>query len=321
MINLKQLFSTALVVSCISSLNAHSHVCTINPRSLTMSGGVHMLHPISSKSKIWGIGGEFSLYSCRANRLGIHIVGQVAYMSDSDFDLGASYNAAPPLQVSTFDQENQGGLKDTAINGRISVGKEIIFPKKDSNFLQRKGRNCLCTRLYIGGGIAVETDIFRSKNGIIKTTSTRDIFNIDKLNSYSIIPGIDLRLFYGTDTVVIVPEFFVGPSIYGRGNYTINYGKFGAYVYDELVKTSQDLGVSIYLAIPLLYKMRENISVGVRLSFKGNYRDEEIKTPIETPGITRAAGKLGYGSGTKINGPLSENVGGAISIQITYINM
>ncbi|MCK5788114.1 MAG: hypothetical protein KAH32_03905, partial [Chlamydiia bacterium] len=86
MINLKRLFNTALMVSCIASLNASSHVCSVNPASLTIIGGAHILYPVHSESKIWGIGGGLDLYVSRANKFGMHAAGQIAYMSDGDFD-------------------------------------------------------------------------------------------------------------------------------------------------------------------------------------------------------------------------------------------
>ena len=335
--NLKQLFNAALIVSCVASLNARKHVCPSNPTSLAISGGVYMLDPVHTKSKLWGAGCGLDLYVSRANRFGVHAVGQISYTSDSDFDLEKDDDARHIGIAGHFYKEYQGGLKDISISGRISIGKEIIFSHESSNFLQKKGKDCLCTRLYTGLGIALEVDRFKSKDGSASVFIEQAKFVIDKLNSYSVIPGIDLKVFYATDTVTVSPEIFVGPSIYGRGSYTIAYtltdreldgtGDTGnnAAKTTGVVKTSQDIGASVYACIPLMYRVSNCSSIGIRFSFKGNYRDEKIKDPISPSNISSTLigypGLFGGPKNRDINEPIIENIGVGISIQFTYINI
>ncbi|MCK5788514.1 MAG: hypothetical protein KAH32_05925, partial [Chlamydiia bacterium] len=240
MINFKKLLIASLMVPSLASLHARGHVCSVNSELLTISGGAYISYPASLESRLEGRGGELDLYLSRANRFGIHAVGQVSYMVNGNFDLGDSYNSKEESIKGTFSKVVQGGLKNITLSGRISAGKEVIFPYEDTSYLRGKEKDCSCTRFYAGLGVSIEGNKFKSRYGnrFIEVPKAdagkkaihaayiaifKNSFAIDKLNSYSVMLGIDLKLFYTVGVFMISPEVFVGPSLYGRSSYNVTY--------------------------------------------------------------------------------------------------
>lgn len=336
MINLKKLLKTTLMVSFLVSLNANCHVCSLNKTSLTISSGAYVMHPIHAESNLYGVGGELDFYIFRPSRFGLHGVIQISYIENNSFGLGKSYNihSTTSSQATISDQfkkDYQGGMKDNGVSGRISIGKETIFYYEDAKHLKSREKNCSCIRLYSGLGIAMENNRLKSKrgSGFAKGRSTavseddlKDItfitkyghgFTVDKLDAYAIIPGIDLRLSYPINRVMISPEIFIGLSLYGKSNYIISYvhvhrdkktGKLDTYP----VKALQAIGANIYICIPITYNISNSSSLGIRFNFKGNYRGLEERHVL----VQLSA------RGTKIKHTILDSVAEAISLQFTH---
>ncbi|MCK5787703.1 MAG: hypothetical protein KAH32_01730 [Chlamydiia bacterium] len=307
MITLKKLLNTVLAVSCIASMPSYSYIYNTNPTSLILSGGIHALYPLDAEFTMWGVGGEANLYISRATNFCMNALIQLVYMSGGDFDLGTSYDIATAPNPFKFNKVSRGGLKNTSINGRISLGREIMLLPKSIGCSQERIESDMYVKLYTGLGVALEASRFQSKDPKALPGSPTQI-EISWLQMFSVIPGIDLKLFYILNSVVISPGIFVGASIYGRSRYSFkdNISVIAT------IKTKQSVGVATYISIPIVYKLSDNGFAGIRYIFVYNYREEKIRT------VTDGNKKIPYDK-RRIE-TLGKNVRGSVSIQFTYVN-